>query len=265
MLLQTSCDLSFDIEVPTPFVLMLRPHTGAPQWVRREEYRVVPSVPISEFTDDYGNQCQRLVAPAGFFSVHTSAQVQTPDMVVRAPGAPYVEVQHLPAKMLRYLLPSRYSEADNFGQMATDITAGQRAGYDQVAAIETWLRMTIRYEPESSWMPLSAQEVNMRPSGSCRDMAHLGIALCRSLCIPTRMVVGYLRGLEPMDLHAWFEAYIDGRWYTFDATQTELRAGYVIIGYGRDAADVAIYNQFGPGVCPIEQRVSVSCLDAEDG
>jgi transglutaminase-like putative cysteine protease len=263
MLLQTSCDLCFDIEVPTPFILMLRPHAGAPQWLIREEYTVTPSVPISEFTDDYGNRCQRLVAPAGPFTIHTSAQVQSSDIVIRAPGAPYVEVQKLPAKVLRYLLPSRYCESDNFGQMATEITAGQQVGYDQVAAIETWLRTTIRYEPGSSRIPLSAQEVNQRPSGICRDMAHLGIALCRSLCIPARMVVGYLHELEPMDLHAWFEAYVGGRWYTFDATQTELRGGYVTIGYGRDAADVAIYNQFGPEVRLIEQRVSVRCLDAE--
>ena len=71
------------------------------------------------------------------------------------------------------------------------------------------------------------------------------------------MVVGYLYGLEPMDLHAWFEAYVGGRWYTFDATQAELKGGYVAVGYGRDAADVAVYNQFGPVVNPTAQSVSV--------
>ena len=60
-----------------------------------------------------------------------------------------------------------------------------------------------------------------------------------------------------MDLHAWFEAFIGGRWYTFDATQTELTAGYVAIGYGRDAADVGIYNQFGPAVYPKTQDIRV--------
>jgi transglutaminase-like putative cysteine protease len=71
------------------------------------------------------------------------------------------------------------------------------------------------------------------------------------------MVVGYLYRLEPMDLHAWFEAYVGGRWYTFDATQAELRGGYVAVGYGRDAADVAVYNQFGPAVYPTAQTVHV--------
>jgi transglutaminase-like putative cysteine protease len=198
------------------------------------------------------------------FTVHTSADVMTADLLDRGPGAPFVEVQNLPDAVLSYLLPSRYCESDRFGQMATSITEGQRPGYDQVAAIEAWLRSGIRYEPGCSNIPLSAVEVNSQQSGVCRDLLHLGIALCRSLCIPARMVAGYLHGLEPMDLHAWFEAYVAGRWYTFDATQAELKGGYVAIGYGRDAADVAIYNQFGPAVFPTVQKVSVQQIEEED-
>lgn len=261
MWLHTSCDLAFDIEVPTPFVLMLRPRSGAQQWVSREEYKLVPNVPAFEFTDDYGNLCQRLIAPPGSFAVHTAAEVMTADVVDEAPGAPFIEIQNLPDNVLVYLLPSRYCESDRFGQMAVEITEGRQLGYDQVVAIVDWLRNSIRYEPGSSDFPVSAVEVNIRQRGVCRDLTHLGMALCRSLSIPARMVVGFLHGLKPMDLHAWFEAYVGGRWYTFDATQDRLRAGYVAIGYGRDAADVAIYNQFGPAVFPVSQKVSVECLE----
>jgi transglutaminase-like putative cysteine protease len=257
MWLRTICDLTFNITVPIPFVLMLRPRSGAQQWIGREEYRLVPSVPVFEFTDDYGNLCQRLIAPNGFFKVYTSADVMTADYIDQAFGAPFVEIQNLPDAVLSYLLPSRYCESDRFHQMASEITVGQRPGYDQVAAIVTWLRETISYNPGSSDIPLSAAEVNSRQVGVCRDLAHLGIALCRSLSIPARMVVGYLHQLEPMDLHAWFEAYVGGRWYTFDATQAELKGGYVAVGYGRDAADVAVYNQFGPAVYPTSQTVQV--------
>ena len=146
--------------------------------------------------------------------------------------------------------------------MASEITAGQRPGYDQVAAIVRWLRDTIRYRPGSSDVAVSAAEVNSRQVGVCRDLAHLGIALCRSLSIPARMVVGYLHRLDPMDLHAWFEAYVGGRWYIFDATQAELKGGYVAVGYGRDAADVAVFNQFGPAVYPTAQTVCVERIRA---
>ena len=268
MWLQTSCDLFFDISIPTPFVLMLRPRSGALQWIASEEYKIVPSVPVFEFTDTYGNLCQRLVAPVGNFSIHTTSRVMIADTLDRAPGAPFVEVQYLPDAVLSYLLPSRYCESDRFGQMASQITADCLPGYDQVAAIESWLRNTFRYEPGVSDLLLSAQEVNRLPAGVCRDLAHLGIALCRSLCIPARMVVGYLHDLYPMDLHAWFEAYVGGRWYTFDATQHDLyetfrKGGYVTLGYGRDAADVAIFNQYGPAVFPTEQRVSVQLCASE--
>lgn len=264
MWLRTSCDLTFDVTVPTPFILMLRPRSGSQQWIAREEYRLSPSVPAFEFTDNYGNLCQRLVALPGAFAVHTGADVMTADYVDRAPGSPFVEIQNLPDAVLIYLLPSRYCESEFFSEMATSITSGQQLGYDQVAAIETWLRTTISYQPGSSDVPVSAVEVNSRQSGVCRDLSHLGIALCRSLSIPARLVVGFLYGLVPMDLHAWFEAYVGGCWYTFDATQTELRGGYVAIGYGRDAADVAVYNQFGPSVYPTAQSVEVQLIENPD-
>jgi transglutaminase-like putative cysteine protease len=261
MWLHTSCDLVFNITVPTPFILMLRPRSGAQQWIARETYMLSPSVPAFEFTDNYGNLCQRLVAPPGLFSVHTTADVMTADFVDQDTGAPFIEIQNLPDTVLNYLLPSRYCESEQFGQMATAITADAQPGYNQVAAIQSWLRNNIQFEPGTSNISVSAAEINTRGSGVCRDLSHLGIALCRSLSIPARLVVGYLYGLEPMGLHAWFEAYVGNRWYTFDATQRELKGGYVAIGYGRDAADVAVYNQFGPLVYAITERVSVNQIE----
>jgi len=261
MWLKTSCNLAFDISVPTSFILMLRPRSGSQQWVAREEYIISPDVPVFEFTDLYGNLCQRLIAPPGIFEVRTSAEIRIADYVDQAPGADFNEIQHLPDPVLHFLLPSRYCESDRFCDLATMLTAGQKPGYDQVSAIEHWLRNNIRYLPGSSSLPLSAVEVNLQQSGVCRDLAHLGIALCRSLSIPARMVVGYLFNLEPMDLHAWFEAYVGGAWYTFDAVQTGPKGGYVAVGYGRDAADVAIYNQFGPTAYSIKQEIRVERMN----
>lgn len=261
MRLHTSCDLSFDITVPTPFVLMLRPRSSARQWVAREKYDISPCVSVSEFTDTYGNLCQRLIAPPGAFSIKTGAEVILADSFCRAEDAPFVEIQNLPDDVLHYLLPSRYCESEYFGQMATAITEGHLLGHNQVAAITAWVRKTIRYESRGSDLPVSAVEVHARQWGVCRDFSHLGITLCRSLSIPARMVVGYLHGLQPMDLHAWFEAYLAGRWFTFDATQAKPKRGYVVLGYGRDAADVAVYNQFGPAVYPIKQSVRVERVD----
>ncbi len=261
MWLQASCTLEFNAAVATPFLLMLRPRSGEQQWVTREEYTLRPSVPVVEFTDPFGNLCQRLVAPPGPFSIHTSADIAAADSADVAWGAPFVEVQNLPQETLPFLLPSRYCESERFTQMAASIVVGVAAGYDQCAAIVDYIRRTIRYVPGSGQEIISAIEVNQRSAAVCRDLAHLGIALCRALSIPSRMVVGYLEPLRPADLHAWFEAYVGGRWYTFDPTRNDLIGGRVAIAYGRDAADVAIYTQFGDPVELLRMSVRVDQLD----
>jgi len=265
MKLRTSCKLIFDVSVATPFVLMLRPRSGAQQLVEKDTLRIIPGIPVYEFTDSYGNFCQRLVAPPGRISIHATSTVKTADSMAREQGAPFVEVQNLPNEVLQYLLPSRYCEIEYFGQQAMDITANLKPGYDQVAAIENWIRHNIYYSYSNSDSTVSAREVQFRRSGVCRDLAHLGIALCRSLAIPARMVVGYLHELEPMDMHAWFEAFLADRWFTFDATQPQLKSGYVVLGIGRDAADVAVYNQFGPPIFPVTQDVQVERIDETSG
>ncbi|MFA9388866.1 MAG: transglutaminase domain-containing protein [Prolixibacteraceae bacterium] len=263
MWLRITCCLEFELELPTALILMLRPRSGAQQWLAREEYKISPMVPVVEHTDAYGNLCQRLVAPAGRFSIQTTADVNTSNLVDINPGEPFIEIQNLPNNVLNYLLPSRYCESDRFNDLARLITAQQVPGYDQVAAIEKWLHDTIEYIPGSSDYPISAVEVNLRQSGVCRDLAHLGIALCRSLSIPARMAVGYMYNLHPMDMHAWFEAFVGGRWYTFDATQSGPKGGYVVIGFGSDAADVAVYNQFGLAAFPLQHVVNVELIEEE--
>jgi len=263
MWLRTQCDIRFNVYIPTPFILMLRPRSGLTQWIARESFIITPSVPVVEYTDTYGNLCQRLVAPIGEFSIHTSADILiTKDKEASAIGSPFVEVQDLPSHVLTYLLPSRYCESDKFIELSQQIVAGLTPGYDQVAAIESWIRENVVFNPDSLHYQLSAVGVNEQREGVCREHAHLGIALCRSLCIPARMVVGYLHGLEPMDLHAWFEAYINDRWYTFDSTQPDPFGERVIVAHGHDAADVAIFTQFGPSLYPTTMTVHVEELDS---
>lgn len=262
MWINATCFLDFQIPVASPFLFMLRPRSGWHQWVGREEYVLSPSVPVAEFTDPFGNLCQRLMAPPGRFSVRTSVNVECAEASDVAYGAPFVEVQQLPDETIPFLMPSRFCESDRFSQMAAEIVSGRNAGYDQCVAIVDYIRRTIRYTPGEGQDIVSACEVNQRSDAVCRDLAHLGIACCRALSIPARMVVGYLENLQPMDLHAWFEAYVGGRWYTFDPTQDNLLGARVAIAYGRDAADVAIYTQFGDPVELLTMDVSVDRMES---
>ncbi len=262
MWLRTTCELSFVIDFPTPFVFMLRPRSSASQWVAKDEYSIKPDVQVEEYSDIYGNLCQRLLVAPGILDVRTSAEVMTSEKFDQAPAAPFSLIQDLPQEVLVYLLPSRYCESECFHEMTREIVGDAIAGYDQVVAITDWVQQHIVFSPESSVNSISAIQVNKRREGVCRDFAHIAIAMCRSISIPARMGVGYLYGLAPMDLHAWFEAYVGGRWYGFDATQPTPTGGYVAVGFGRDAADVAIYNQFGPAVFPGSQKVTVELLPA---
>jgi transglutaminase-like putative cysteine protease len=69
--------------------------------------------------------------------------------------------------------------------------------------------------------------------------------------IPARYTFGYLPDIgvpppdEPMDFCAWFEAYLGGRWLTFDPRNNTRRVGRVVIGRGRDALDVAMVTTYG--------------------
>lgn len=236
---------------------MLRPRSGRHQWVAREEYRLSPSLEVDEVTDSLGNLCQRLVAPVGEFSIFTAADVMVTIPQPAPQNAPFVSVPDLPSDALIYLLPSRYCESDRFGEMAMEIVAGRAPGYDQVLAITQWVRDHIRNTPLSSTYPVSATEVNERGEGVCRDLAQISIALCRALCIPARLVVGYLHELEPMDIHAWFEAFVGDQWYAFDPSVPNTDAARIAIARGRDATDVAIYNQYGPLLLPSSMQVTV--------
>jgi transglutaminase-like putative cysteine protease len=260
MWMKAICNLEFQMPAQTPLVLMLRPRSGEQQWIARESYTLSPYVPVVEYTDTYGNLCQRLVAPVGAFSIHTSAEVMTADNIDIDRSAYFVEIQNLPETVLIYLLPSRYCESDNLAYLAFDIVATAQTGYDQVISIDRWVHNHIKYTPGSSNFPISAQGVNMKGEGVCRDLAHLCIALCRSISIPARLVVGYLYGLNPMDLHAWFEAYVGGRWYTFDPTQENILGRRVAIAYGRDAADVSVFHQFGASDTLTNMEVRVELL-----
>jgi transglutaminase-like putative cysteine protease len=245
MILDATCRISYASKYPIPAVMMLRPRSGYAQWVTREEYVFEPHAPVVEYTDKFGNLCQRVLIPEGEFNVYCSCRAHTADMIDIDSNAEFVPVHNLPESALEFLLPSRYCQSDLLNSLASSIAGGLNPGYPQVAAIEQWLRDEMKYLHGSSNASTSALDTANSRTGVCRDYAHLGIALTRSLNIPARMVMGYLYGLSPMDLHAWFEAFVGGRWFTFDGVQKQPCGNRIMIGYGRDAADVALTSNYG--------------------
>lgn len=238
---------------PTPLLAMLNVHPSREADLLSPNTIVAqPNVPISVYIDDFGNYCTRMVAPAGDFTLRSEALVHDsgePDLVVE--DAPQVPVEDLPHETLIYLLGSRYCETDRLVQEAWRLFGETPLGWARVQAIVDYAHDRITFGYQHARATKSAWEAHEERSGVCRDFAHLAVALCRCMNIPARYATGYLGDIgvpkdpAPMDFSAWFEAYLGGRWHTFDARHNRPRIGRIVMGRGRDAADVALTNVFG--------------------
>lgn len=244
--LKATCQLDYYFSQLTPVIFLLRPQSGLAQTILQENFEITPPLSATEYTDSFGNRCDRLLFPVGDYQVSLSVDVSTTEMIDVAPGLEKTPIEQLPSNTLVYLLPSRYCLPEFLLQESANITANFANGYDKAAAICDYIHQNIRYEYGSSSTETTAVDTWQQKKGVCRDFAHLGISLTRALGMPARMVVGYLYQLDPMDLHAWYEVFIGGRWYTFDPTQAKPKGGRVILGYGRDAADVAFATFYAP-------------------
>ncbi len=253
MKIRVGCDLTYEFAAPTPIVLMLNVHPSrAADLLAPDLIRVAPRRPLTIYTDVFGNICCRLVAPAGELRIVTDTIVQDSGLhepVV--PQAPQVPVAALPNDALMFLMGSRYCETDRLSEFAWSQFGNTPDGWPRVQAIVDFVHNHIRFDYLQARADRSALDVFNERTGVCRDFAHLAVALCRCMNIPARYVTGYLGDIgvpldpEPMDYSAWFEVYLGGQWYTFDARHNEPRIGRVVIARGRDAADVAIATTFG--------------------
>jgi len=214
---------------------------------------VTPSVPVTPYRDGFGNWCSRIVAPAGRVQLRADGLVRDsglPDVAV--PSANQLRVEDLPAETLVYLLGSRYCETDQLSDTAWKLFEKTQPGWGRVQAICDFVHNHISFGYEHARSTMTAFDVFTEGKGVCRDFAHLAIAFCRCMNIPARYCTGYLGdiGVPPpyatMDFAGWFEAYLDGRWYTFDPRNNVPRIGRVLIAQGRDASDVPITLTFGP-------------------
>jgi transglutaminase-like putative cysteine protease len=140
---------------------------------------------------------------------------------------------------LVYRRPSRYVPNDHLvGFAVAEFGIGDDVAA-RTASIADWIWKRISYVEGSSDVHDSAEDTLLTGMGTCRDFAHLGVALCRATGIPARFAAVYAPGLSPMDFHAVFEAFRGGRWFVYDATGLAPRSSLVRIATGRDAADTA--------------------------
>jgi transglutaminase-like putative cysteine protease len=242
--------LGYRVGQDTPFVFNVQAQQFAGQSITTELLQISPELPVETWTmPESGNRYFRLIAPAGGFKVSYQATIRI-DHPTEDPSAVHeVPPGQLPLSVLTHLYPSRYCQSDRLERFAKRSFGALPPGYQRVAAVCNWIRDNVDYEAGASDALTSAYDTISQRAGVCRDFAHLGIALCRTLGIPARYVSAYAWRLEPPDFHAVFEAFLRGPsgpgWYVFDPTRMADPQGIVRIGIGRDAAEVAFCTQFG--------------------
>ena len=207
---------------------------------------------VERYTDSFGNLCRRLTAGPGTVSLALEGIIEDsgrPDPVV--PDARLIDVADLPVETLPFLLASRYCETEFLGKTAWDMFGHIQGGWARVQAICDFVHEHLTFGYPNARATRTAFEAFNERVGVCRDFTHLAVALCRCMNIPARYCNGYLGDIgippdpAPMDFNAWFEAYLGGNWYVFDARHNMPRIGRITVARGRDAMDIPMLHTFG--------------------
>jgi transglutaminase-like putative cysteine protease len=253
MLIRLGYDIQFQAPLRVPIVALLNVHPSREADLREpDELRIESATNIEKYLDSFGNRCCRFVAEPGNLRLTGSTLIEDsgePD--AQNPAARELPVEDLPAETLRFLLASRYCEVDLMTNIAAELFGDVPPGWGRVQAICDWVHRKVSFGYGFARATKSALDVYTERLGVCRDFQHLAIAFCRALNIPARYATGYLGdiGVPPapfaMDFSAWFEVYLEDRWWACDARHNQPRIGRILIATGRDAADVAITTSFG--------------------
>lgn len=249
---RVGCEFVHDLSWPVSLVLQVEPRLDSVLTVSGDRLDTDPFVQVHGYTDLYGNVCRRLTLDPGRSHIRYEAEVDVAAAVDDADaGAAPSPVAGLPDEVLHYTLASRYCDSDRLANTAWGLFGSVPEGWARIQAVVEWVNSNVTFTIGSSNTGTGASDVYLQRRGVCRDFTHLAIALLRALNVPARYCFGYLPDIdvpispEPMDFAAWLEAYVGGRWYTFDPRNNARRTGRVVIGRGRDALDVAMLTSYG--------------------
>ncbi|MDO9105971.1 MAG: transglutaminase family protein [Methylovulum sp.] len=248
-IIQIGCDLTYSVTKSTSFLFNVAAARTAHQTISEESVQLTPAIQYEAGSLGTENiQVYRLTVEPCELHLQYRANVDLRPEIYDTTGIVETGYSQLPNEVLPYLNPSRYCESDRLIHFAMRTFGNVLPGYSRVTAICDWINSHLDYQSGSSGESTSACDVLIQRVGVCRDYAHLAIALCRALCIPARYLSGYAVALQPPDFHGFFEAYLGGRWYLFDATRMAPVEGFVRIGTGRDAADAPFATIIGEAI-----------------
>jgi transglutaminase-like putative cysteine protease len=218
---------------------------------------------IREHTDTFGNSVSYFEVASQFLTLAVTAisvvQVVKPQNQEHAASSPWDEVRH----RLENEDSEEISEARQFVADSQCVATGPKfADYALLSftpgqpIMEASLDLMHRihkdfiYDPASTTINTTVNEVFMQRRGVCQDFAHLAVACLRSLGLAGRYVSGYLdtaalnsanHRIASDESHAWFSVYDpEYGWVDFDPTVDRMPPDcYITTAWGRDYNDVA--------------------------
>jgi transglutaminase-like putative cysteine protease len=253
MLIRFGHEIRFQILAPTAMVLHLLPHPSIQHKLAIPEItQVDPDIKLHRFTDPLGNDAVRLLAPAGDLRLFYQAVIKIDGLADRIDmDCEEWPVNQLPDKILPYLFGSRCCEVELLTPVALQLFGNTNSGWDRVRAICDWVHTNIAVYQYYVRPTQTAFETYNACRGAVRDLTHLAIAFCRAMNIPARYCTGYAGpgGVLPnpltQDFSPWFEAFLGGEWFTFDACDGIPNVGRILVAQGKDARDTVATHSFG--------------------
>jgi len=238
-------------------VLRLRPREDQRQRILAFNLHIDPFASPAAFEDSFGNVCHLLNVHREHRRaiVHSRSQVEIADAPVpvgRSEREGWDSLADMvdPVRHWEYLRPSRFAypcpALDSF-----TATNGIRRGASPLCSLletASTLHAAFTYEPGSTAVDSSIEQVLETGRGVCQDYTHVMIAIARSWGIPSRYVSGYLhlegaRGEQAQvgASHSWAEFLLpDMGWIGIDPTNdSRVDHRHIRTAVGRDYDDAS--------------------------
>ena len=138
------------------------------------------------------------------------------------------EIQSLSSSELSKYLAASGNDAINSAiqTLANKLVSGKSSAWAKADAIFTYVRDNIKYEYYADTRYKASGTLSNK-RGNCCDHANLIVALCRAAKIPARYshAQGCRFSSGLVAGHVWAQIYVDGIWYSADATSSRNKLG----------------------------------------
>lgn len=242
----------YDTEVRASYnEARLTPLTGTAQLTLESRVQTSPPARQQRYWDYWGTQVTSfdLSTPHRELEVTAESVVETADAPPPPVGATWglLRSEQVADTHVEMLTPSARTVPEHDMTAVAAQTVEGLEPYDAALALLRRVHQDVAYRPGSTGVSTGAAEAWRQRSGVCQDIAHVSIALLRSVGVPARYVSGYLHpGGERAAIgetvrgesHAWVEAWL-GDWWAYDPTNdVPVGQRHVVVARGRDYADV---------------------------